>query len=157
SLSIGNNITRTLSSVTLAGAGLARSTLSGSVPLGIAADAGSPLLNSPSGPVSFPITSGATLTLFAGDGGFIQPGVTYTATANFTDGSQFVGPFTYVAPADRQYVAHSATISASPATVVTNGSTPGTTTLTVTNIRDINGTTVPDGALIALSAANMAS
>jgi Bacterial Ig-like domain/Carboxypeptidase regulatory-like domain len=157
SLSIGSNITRTLSYITLQGGSLTRSTQAGSVPLGVAADAGSPLMNSPSGPVSFPITTGATLTLFAGDGGFIQPGTTYTATAVFTDGSQFVGTYTIVAPADLQYVAHSATITANPATVVVNGSTPGTTTLTITNIKDINGTTVPDGAMIALSAANMAS
>jgi hypothetical protein len=157
SLSIGNNTTRTLSYITLSGNGFTRSTQAGSVPLGVAADVGSPLLNSPSGPVSFPITTGATLTLFAGDGGFIVAGATYTATAVFTDGSQFVGTFTVVAPADRQYVAHSATFSASPATVTVNGSTPGTSTITLTNIRDINGTAVPDGAKVALSAANMAS
>lgn len=157
SLNIGSNITRTLSYITLAGGSQVRSTQAGSTPLGVAADASSPLLNSPSGPVSFPITSGATLTLFAGDGGFIQAGTTYTATAVFTDGSKFVGMFTIVAPANQQYVAHSATIVAAPATVVVNGATPGTTTLTITNILDINGTVVPDGAKIALSAANMAS
>ena len=157
SLNIGSNITRTLSYIDLAGGSLLRSTRVGNTPLGVAADIGSPLLNSPSGPVSFPLTTGATLTLFAGDGGFIQPGTTYTATAVFTDGSQFVGSFTVVPPADRQYVAHSATITASPATVVVNGTTPGTATLTITNIKDINGTTVPDGAMVALSAANMAS
>ena len=157
SLNIGSNITRTLSYIDLTGGSLLRSTRAGNTPLGVAADVGSPLLNSASGPVSFPLTTGATLTLFAGDGGFIQPGTTYTATAVFTDGSQFVGSFTIVPPADRQYVAHSATIAASPATVVVNGATPGTTTLTITNIKDINGTAVPDGAMIALSAANMAS
>jgi hypothetical protein len=157
SVSIGSNITRTLSYITLQGGGVIRSTQSGNVPLGVAADAGSPLLNSPGGPVSFPITTGATLTLFAGDGGFIQPGTTYTSTAVFTDGSQFVGTFTIVAPADQQYVAHSSTITANPATVVVNGRTPGTSTITITNIRDINGTVVPDGAKIALSAASMAS
>jgi hypothetical protein len=157
SLNIGNNITRTISYITLQGGSLIRSTQTGSTPLGVAADAGSPLINSPAGPISFPITTGATLTLFAGDGGFIQPGTTYTATAVFTDGSQFVGMFTIVAPADQQYVAHSAAITASPATVVVNGTTRGTTTLTITNIRDINGTAVPDGAMIALSATNMAA
>jgi len=157
SLSIGSNITRTLSYIDLAGGSFLRSTRAGNAPLGVAADVGSPLLNSPSGPVSFPMTTGATLTLFAGDGGFIQPGTTYTATAVFTDGSQFVGSFTLVPPADRQYVAHSATITASPATVVVNGTTPGTSTLTITNIKDINGTVVPDGAMVALSAVNMAS
>ncbi len=157
SLSIGNNITRTVSYITLQGGGLVRSTQAGNAPLGVAVDVGSPLLNSTSGPVSFPITSGATLTLFAGDGGFIQPGTTYTATAAFTDGSKFVGTFTIVAPADQQYVAHSSTITANPATVVVNGSTSGTSTITITNIRDINGTAVPDGANVALSAASMAS
>jgi len=157
SLSIGSNITRTLSYIDLTGGSFLRSTRAGNAPLGVAADVGSPLLNSPSGPVSFPMTTGATLTLFAGDGGFIQPGTTYTATAVFTDGSQFVGSFTLVPPADRQYVAHSATITASPATVVVNGTTPGTSTLTITNIKDINGTVVPDGAMVALSAVNMAS
>ena len=33
--------------------------------LGVAADAGAMLLNNPNGTVAFPITSGATLTLFA--------------------------------------------------------------------------------------------
>jgi hypothetical protein len=157
SISIGDDITRTLSSVTLVGNGLARSTRVGGTPLGVAADVGSPLLNSPSGPVSFPITTGATLTLFAGDNGFIQPGATYTATAAFTDGSTFVGTYTIVAPANQQYVAHSATMTANPATVVVNGATPGTSSITITNIRDINGNAVPDGAKIALSATSMAS
>jgi hypothetical protein len=157
SLSIGNNITRTISYITLQGGGQTRSTQASNTPLGVASDAGSPLLNSASGPISFPITGGATLTLFAGDGGFIQSGATYTATAVFTDGSQFVGTFTIVAPADQQYVAHSATIAANPATVVVTGSTPGTSTITISNIRDINGTAVPDGAKIALSATSMAT
>src|SRR6185312_13472470 len=60
-------------------------------------------------------------------------------------------------PADRTLVAHSATINASPATVTVNGATPGTTTLTISDIRDIEGTLVPDGAKVALSAVNMAS
>jgi hypothetical protein len=157
SLSIGDSTTRTLSSVMLTGNGLVRSTQTGSTPLGVAADVGSVLLNSPSGPVSFPITTGATLTLFAGDNGFIQPGDTYTATATFSDGSTFVGTYTIVAPANAQYVAHSSTITASPSTIVITGSTPSTSTITITNIKDINGTTVPDGAKIALSAASMAS
>jgi hypothetical protein len=158
SLDIGANITRTISYITLQGNGMTRSTQSGAVPLGVAADTGSTLFNDPTtGAISFPVTSGATLTLFAGDGGLILAGATYTATAVFTDGSQFVGSYTIVAPADRQYVAHSATITASPAAVTVNGTTPGTTTLTITNILDINGSVVPDGAMIALSAANMAS
>jgi hypothetical protein len=156
-ISIGDNVTRTISYVDLQGPTSLRSTRSGNIPLGVASDVGSPLLNSPNGPISFPITTGATLTLFAGDGGFIQAGGTYTASAVFTDGSKFVGTFTIVAPADQQYVAHSATITANPATALVNGTTPGTSTITITNIRDINGTEVPDGAKIALSAANMAS
>lgn len=157
SISIGDNITRTLSYIDLQAGTQLRSTRSGNVPLGVAADVGSPLLNSSSGPVSFPITTGATLTLFAGDGGFIQAGATYTATAVFTDGSKFVGTYTIVAPANQQYVAHSATITANPSTVLVNGATRGTSTITITNIRDINGTSVPDGAKIALSATNMAT
>ncbi len=157
SLQIGNGITRTISFIDLQGSGGAlRSTRSGIAPLGVAADAGAPLQNNAGGQISFPITTGATLTLFAGDGGFIQPGVTYTATAVFTDGGRFVGTFTIVPPADRTLVAHSAKIAAAPATVVV-GAAPGTTTLTVTDIRDIDGTLVPDGAKIALSAVNMAS
>ncbi len=158
SLSIGGGITRQISYVDLQDGGAQiRSTRSGLAPLGIAADAGAPLQNNPSGQIGFSLTGGATLTLFAGDGGFIQPGATYTATAVFADGARFVGTFTIVPPADRTLVAHSATIAASPATVVVNGATPGTTTLTITDIRDIDGTLVPDGAKIALSAVNMAS
>ncbi len=157
SFTIGDNITRTISYIDLQTGSSLRTTRSGNMPLGVAADVGSPLLNSPSGPISFPVTTGATLTLFAGDGGFIQPGATYTATAAFTDGSKFVGTFTIVAPADQQYVAHSSTITANPATVVVNGATPGTSTITITNIRDINGTVVPDGAKIALTATSMAT
>ena len=157
SITIGDNITRTISYIDLQTGTSLRSTRSGNVPLGVAADVGSPLLNSPSGPISFPVTTGATLTLFAGDGGFIQPGATYTATAAFTDGSKFVGTFMIVAPADQQYVAHSSTITGNPATVIVNGSTPGTSTITISNIRDINGTVVPDGAKIALTASSMAS
>lgn len=157
SLAIGSGITRTISFIDLQGGSLLRSTRSGQPPLGVAADAGAPLQNNSGGQISFAITGGATLTLFAGDGGFIQPGVTYTATAVFTDGARFVGTFTIVPPADRTLVAHSATINASPATVTVNGATPGTTTLTISDIRDIEGTLVPDGAKVALSAVNMAS
>jgi len=157
SVSIGTGITRTISFITLQGGGQTRSTQAGSTPLGVAADAGSPLLNGPTGPINFPVTGGATLTLIASDGGFIVPGTTYTATAAFTDGSRFVGTFTIVAPADKQYVAHSSTITANPATVVVNGVNAGASTITITNIRDINGTIVPDGGKIALSATNMAT
>ncbi len=154
SLNIGQGLSRTISYITLAGP-QTRSTQNSN--LGVAADVGGPLLNGTNGQINFPVTTGATLTLVASDNGFIQAGATYTATAVFTDGSHFVASYTYVAPADRQYVAHSSTITANPETVVVSGSTPSTSTITVTNIRDIDGTVVPDGANIALSAANMAS
>jgi len=154
SLNIGQGLTRTISYITLVGP-QTRSTQSSN--LGVAADVGSALLNGSNGQINFPVTTGATLTLVASDNGLIQAGATYTATAVFTDGSKFVASFTYVAPADRQYVAHSSTITANPETVIVNGSTAGTSTITVTNIRDIDGTVVPDGANIALSATNMAT
>ena len=154
SLNIGQGLTRTISYITLVGP-QTRSTQSSN--LGVAADVGSVLLNGSNGQINFPVTTGATLTLVATDNGLIQAGATYTATAVFTDGSKFVASFTYVAPADRQYVAHSSTITANPETVIVNGSTAGTSTITVTNIRDIDGTVVPDGANIALSATNMAT
>ncbi len=154
SLNIGQGLTRTISYITLAGP-QTRSTQSSN--LGVAADVGGPLLNGTNGQINFPVTTGATLTLVASDDGLIQAGATYTATAVFTDGSQFVAIYTYVAPADRQYVAHSATITANPSTLRVNGSTPATSTITITNIKDINGTIVPDGANLALSASNMAT
>src|SRR6202034_3649147 len=154
SLNIGQGLTRTISYIALAGP---QTVSTQSSNLGVAADVGGPLLNGTNGQINFPVTTGATLTLFAVDNGFIEPGATYTASAAFTDGSQFVATYTYVAPANRQYVAHSSTITANPATLVVNGTTPATSIITVTNIRDINGTIVPDGANIALSAANMAT
>jgi hypothetical protein len=158
SLNVGQGVTRTVSYITLVGP-QTRSTQPnvGTGVLGVAADVGSTLLNSSTGQINFPVTTGATLTLFAADNGLIQPGETYTVTAVFTDGSQFVASYTITAPSDRQYVAHSATITASPAGVIVSGSTPGTTTLTVSNIRDIDGNQVPDGAWIALTATDMAS
>jgi len=154
SVNVGQGVTRTISYITLVGP-QTRSTQSSN--LGVAADVGSPLLNGTNGQINFPITTGATVTLFAVDNGLMQPGATYTATAVFTDGSKFVGTYMYVAPADRQYVAHSATITANPSTVLVNGTTPSTSAITITNIRDIDGTIVPDGANIALSATNMAT
>ena len=155
SMNVGQGISRTISYITLSGP-QARSTQSST--LGVAADVGSPLLNSSvDGQVSFQVTTGATVTLFASDAGLIQAGAVYTATAVFTDGSHFVATYTYVAPADRQYVAHSSTIVANPSTLAVNSSTPATSTITVTNIRDINGNVVPDGANVALSATNMAT
>ena len=157
SLSIGQGVTRQLSFIDLAGP-LTRSTRPqvGSV-LGVAADVGAPLLNGPDGQVSFPVTTGATLTLFASDFGLIQPGATYTVTAGFADGSNFVGSFTIVAPQDKPQIAHSMTLSASPTTVAVPAGAPATTTLTITNIRDIDGTLLLDGAKIAVAVADMAS
>jgi hypothetical protein len=43
----------------------------------VAADAGAMPLNNPNGTVAFPITSGATLTLFAANAGFIVPNGVY--------------------------------------------------------------------------------
>jgi Bacterial Ig-like domain/Carboxypeptidase regulatory-like domain len=154
SVNVGQGLTRTISYISLVGP-QTRSTQSSN--LGVAADVGGPLLNGTNGQINFPVTTGATVTLFAVDSGLMQPGATYTATAAFTDGSRFVATYTFVAPADRQYVAHSSTIAANPETLVVNGSTPATSTISVTNIRDIDGTVVPDGANIALSAANMAT
>jgi hypothetical protein len=154
SVNVGQGLTRTISYISLVGP-QTRSTQSSN--LGVAPDVGGPLLNGTNGQINFPVTSGATLTLVATDNGLIQAGSVYTVTAAFTDGSKFVATYTYVAPANRQYVAHSATITANPEAVVVNGATPSTSTITITNIRDIDGTVVPDGANIALSAANMAS
>jgi hypothetical protein len=154
SLNVGQGVTRTISYISLVGP-QTRSTQSSN--LGLAADVGGPLLNGTNGQINFPVTTGATLTLLATNNGLIQAGATYTVTAAFTDGSRFVAIYTYVAPANRQYVAHSATIAANPETLVVHGSTPSTSTVTITNVRDIDGTAVPDGANIALSAANMAT
>jgi hypothetical protein len=157
SLAIGDGVTRTVSYIDLSGP-LTRSTRSGQAPLGVAHDAGSALLNNATGQVNFPVTSGTTLTLFAADAGFIREGWTYTVKAVFTDGSQFLGTYFIVPRQDRSLVAHSADVSAEPPTVISGGaSAPGTTTITVSNIRDIEGTLVPDGGQIALSAADMAS
>jgi hypothetical protein len=155
SLAIGDGVTRTISFIDLTSS-LTRSTRSGQPPLGVAQDAGSTLLNNATGQINFPVTSGTTLTLFAADAGFIQEGLTYTVKAVFTDGSQFVGTTRIVPREDRTFVAHSAAVTAVPPTVVVT-TAPGTTTLTITNIRDIEGSLVPDGGRIALSAADMAS
>jgi hypothetical protein len=159
SLSIGDGITRQLSYIDLAGPSLRSTRPAVGSPLGLAADPGAPLLNAGDGSVSLSLTTEATLTLFASDAGFgfIQEGATYTVTAVFLDGSRFVGSFTIVAAADRAQVAHAVAIAATPPTVVVAPGVPGTTTLALTNIRDISGTLVPDGAKIALSAASMAA
>jgi hypothetical protein len=157
SLNIGSGATRTLSRIDLSNGSATHSAAAGSVPIGVSSDAASPFLNRADGSISLNITSGATLTLITPDNGFMQPGLTYTVTASFTDGSRFVGTFLFVALDDRQLVAHSATITANPPMVTSSSTAPGTSTITITNIRDINGTLVPDGNNIALSATNGAS
>ncbi|HEX7149902.1 MAG TPA: carboxypeptidase regulatory-like domain-containing protein [Thermoanaerobaculia bacterium] len=155
-LSIGDGLTRTISYIDLAGP-LTRSTRAGHTPLAVAQDAGSTLLNRADGTINFPVTSGTTLTLFATDAGFIRDGFTYTVKAVFTDGTQFIDTYFITPREDRSLVAHSADVTAEPPTVVVKPGQPGTTTLTLTNIRDIDGTLVPDGAKLALSAMDMAS
>jgi len=158
-LDIGE-ITRTISYIELTNGIDTHSTNPGTLPLGVAANPDSPLLNGADGSVSFQMTSAGTLSLFAGNDGFIAEGLTYTATAHFTDGSQFIASYRIVPSADRALVAHSARITASPgapATVVVSADSPGETVLTIDDIRDINGSLVPDGARIAISAADMAS
>jgi hypothetical protein len=157
SLNVGSGVTRTLSRIDLSNGSSTHSAAVGSVPIGVSSDAASPFLNRADGSISINITSGATLTLITPDNGFMQPGLTYTVTASFTDGSKFVGTFLFVALDDRPLVAHSATITANPPMVTSSSTAPGTSTITITNIRDINGTLVPDGNNIALSATNGAS
>jgi hypothetical protein len=157
SANIGAGVTRQLSFVDLVGP-LTRSTRPGAGgTLGVAADAGAPLQNAADGTVSGAYTSSVALTLFAADAGFVVPGQTYTVTLGFTDGSRFVGTFQIVAPQDKAYVAHSAHVTALPATVVGQPGTPGGTTLTIDGIRDIDGTLVPDGAKVAIAVADMAA
>jgi len=155
-MSIGDGVTRQLSYIDLTGNGT-RSTRTGNVVLGVAVDAGAPLLNSPNGTLSLPVTSGTTLTLFAADEGFIRGETTYTVTAVFTDGSRFVGTCFIQEDADHIGVPHSATITTPWASVIGSATTPGTTTITMSNIRDIEGQLVPDGTKIAVSAASGAS
>lgn len=157
-LTVGDNVTRTLSSIDLAGP-VTRSTRSGvGGALGVAADAGGTLLNNADGTVGFPIATATSLTLFAADSGFIQNGATYTATAAFTDGSRFVALFAIPFPEDRSQVAHSLDLFASPSSTVTGTpAAPGFVTLTLNNIRDIDGSRVPDGAKVGIAVADGAS
>jgi len=156
-LSIGDGMTRQLSYIDLAGPSTRSTQVAIGSTLGVAADAGAPLLNNADGTVSFSITSGATLTLVAADFGFVQEGATYTATAVFSDGSRFVGSFEYVPAADRVQVAHSLVAAAVPPTVQVSPGVPGTATITLSDIRDIDGTRVPDGAKVAIAVADMSS
>jgi hypothetical protein len=157
SLNVGSGVTRTLSRIDISNGSTTHSAAAGAVPIGVSSDITSPFLNRADGSISFSITSGTSLTLITPDKGFIQPGLTYTATAFFTDGSTFTGTFFVVPLEDRQLVAHSATITANPPTVQVPLTTPGASVITISNIRDIDGTLVPDGAQIAISVADMAS
>ena len=154
SLDIGSGVTRTLSRIDLSNGSTTHSAAAGVTPIGVSTDIASPFLNNGDGSISSTITSGATLTLITSDNGFIQPGLTYTVTASFTDGSRFVGTFLLVSPNDRQLAPHSAVMTANPPVVVASATSSGTSTITVSDIRDINGTLVPDGTNIALSTAN---
>lgn len=157
SLSIGEEITRQLSYIDLAGPST-RSTRTNFPVLGVTADIGSGFLNNANGTVGFPVTGGATLTLFAADAGFIQEGGVYTATAVFTDGARFVATFEIVPQTQRPQVAHTVRIAADATTLkVVSAANPAAATLTLDDFRDIDGTRVPDGVKIALSAANMAT
>ncbi|HET8775704.1 MAG TPA: carboxypeptidase regulatory-like domain-containing protein [Thermoanaerobaculia bacterium] len=160
SMNIGEDITRTLSYIDIAKdfvAGVKSTRPEVASVVGVALDAGAQLLNNANGSVAFPVTSGTTLTLFAADEGFFTPEVNYRVTAVFSDGSRFTGHFYLEEQADHPAMPHSATFLAEPATVRVAGATPGTATITVSNIRDIEGTLVPDGAKIALSADDMAT
>jgi hypothetical protein len=156
-LAVGEGMTRTLAYVDLAGPAMRSTRPAAAAALGVAIDAGAPLLNGPDGTVGFPIVSGATLTLIASDFGFVQEGATYVATAVFTDGSRFVGTYYHVPAADRARIAHSLTATASPATVVVSPGLPASTTITLSDIRDLDGTRVPDGAKVAIAVADMAA
>ena len=158
SLDIGEELTRTISYIELSNGSTIRGTQTGVAPLGVAADPGSPLMNGDDGSVSFAMTSGGTLSLAAGDGGFIAEGLTYTATAVFTDGAHFVASCRITPATDKALTARSAAITALPAaTVVVSDEEQGFALIVIEDIRDIDGTPVPDGARIAVSAANMAS
>jgi hypothetical protein len=157
SLNVGSGVTRTVSRIDISNGSSTHSAAAGVAPVGVAPDVASPFLNHADGSISLNVTSGATLTLITADNGFIQFGSTYTVTVSCTDGSRFVGSFFLTPPADRQFVAHSAHITADPPTVLSSTSVPGVATLTLTDIRDVDGTLVPDGAKVALATASGAS
>lgn len=160
SMNIGENVTRTLSYIDIAKefiAGVKSTRPEVASVVGVALDAGAQLLNNANGSVAFPVTGGTTLTLFAADEGFFTPEVNYRVTAVFSDGSRFAGHFYLEEQADHPSMPHSAAFLAEPATVRVAAGTPSTATITVTNIRDVEGTLVPDGAKVALSAADMAT
>lgn len=156
---VGAGITRQLTFVDLEGPTGSRSTRVGVGPVvGVTGEIGSPLANAANGTVSGAVTGATSFTLFVADGGFLVDDGFYTVTFGFSDGSRFVGTLQRIPPHDVATVAHSATITAVPgSTVVGTAGSPGTITLQLTNIRDINGTRVPDGARVALAVANAAT
>jgi hypothetical protein len=156
-VAIGAGVTRQLQYIDLVGPSITRSTRSPGSMLGVASDPGGNLLNGPNGQVAFPITGGTTLTLFASNAGFIVPGGIYRVTVQFTDGSRFIADCVFVAPEDRPRVARSLLIAAAPSALWVTAAQPGTSTLTLTDIRDIDGALVPDGARVAITAVDMGS
>jgi hypothetical protein len=156
-LSLGDGVTRTLDYIDLDGPALRSTRASAGAVLGVSSSAGGPLRNDADGEVSFDLTGIASLTLFAADEGFVLEGEIYTVTIVFTDGARLVGRVTVVPDTDERGVPHSVSIAASPETVVTAPGAEGTTLLTLEDIRDVEGTPVPDGARIAVAVADMAT
>ena len=156
-LTLGEDVQKDLAYIDLDGPSTRSTRASVAAVLGVAPSAGDPLVNDVNGEVAFPVVSRIDLTLFAADEGFVVEGETYTVTAVFADGARLVGRTTIVPAEDRRGVPHSLHVSASPATVAVPSGGEGTTALLVDDIRDIEGTPVPDGARIALAVDDMAS
>ena len=155
-LSIGSGITRVLSSIDLVGPSTRSTRVGAGGALGVATDLNGALLNNADGTVGFPITSGTTLRLLTNDAGFIRSKTAYTATAVFSDGSRFVGVVMSVGIEDALGVPYSAVLSGAT-TVAGTPVAPGTSVVTISDIRDIAGNRVADGFKIAVSVANGAS
>ncbi|HKY34350.1 MAG TPA: carboxypeptidase regulatory-like domain-containing protein [Polyangiaceae bacterium] len=91
-LTIPAGVTRDLAFVDLEGPLLASTRPEGSRPLGVArTDLGAKLLNGDDGQVQGELAGAGTLVLFAESEGLLSAGVTYRATAGFTNGSRFIG------------------------------------------------------------------
>ena len=156
-LRLGDGVTKTLKHIDLDGPASRSTRASLGAVLGVAPGPSDPFLNDASGEVSFPITGEVELILIVADEGFIAEGETYTATVVFVDGARLIGSVALVPTEDRTGVPHSLRLSASPPAVVVPTGAEGTTTLVVEDIRDIEGTPVPDGARIALAVEDMAT
>ncbi len=159
-LTLGDGVTRTLDYIDLEGSPnrmLHSTRASAGAVLGVAPGVAEAFLNDVDFEVSFDVTESASLTLIAADEGFVVEGDTYTVTLVFLDGARLVGKVTVVPEADERGVPHSVRISASPETVVVPPGVQGTTLLTLENIRDVEGTPVPDGAKIAVAVSDMAT